>query len=249
MKKQLEFSTIYCGDLHGRIWAFEEAVETFEREKLDKLVFIGDYVDSKEICNVEMKYLLEQVIKYKREHMESVILLLGNHDYQYANFPDYRCSGFRVELQSDLYKLFNDNRDIFQIAWRNGDYMATHAGILSEWTFKYNDRLSYYADKFNIDRVNNLDILLNAINETSDKWILATTPVIRGGVAGSIGGPIWADISNITSKEGNGCLYKYTHIVGHSRVDKITEHQRKGGPVTIFIDCLGGSGEFLILKK
>lgn len=249
MKKQLELSAIHCGDLHGRIWAFEKAIETFEREKLDKLVLMGDYVDSYDATNIEIKYLLEQVIQYKRDHMENVILLLGNHDYQYAYFPDYRCSGFRPELQPDLYKLFNDNRDIFQVAWKNGNYMATHAGILSDWVFRYNDRLSYYADRFNIDRVDNLDILLNAINKTNDRWILATVPIIRGGVAGSIGGPIWTDISEVRNTESKGCLYKYTHIVGHSKVDKITEHQHKGGPMTIFIDCLGTSGEFLILKK
>lgn len=245
--KYLEFSAIYVGDLHGRIYAFEKAVEQFEQEKLDKLVFMGDYVDSIDYTSLEIKYLLKQVIQYKKENPEKVILLLGNHDWQYMYGEEYRCSGFRPEIELDLYQLFNDNEELFQVAWRNGDYMATHGGLLSDWIYRYANRLDYYSDKFGIDRVNNLDILLNAISKTTDRWILATIPTIRGGVPGSIGGPLWADISEI--KEGASCIHKYVHIVGHSKVPTIGAYQHKGGPTTVFTDCLGKSDEFLILKK
>lgn len=247
--KKWEYSTLYCGDLHGRIYAFEKAAEQFEKEKLDILCLIGDYVDSKYYTSVEIKHLLEHVIQYKRDNMDRVILLLGNHDWQYMYGVEYRCSGYRPEMKDDLYKLFNDNKELFKVAWRNGDYMATHGGLLSEWVYRYSNRLDYYADKFNIDRVNDIDLLLNAISETPDRWILATIPDIRGGGHSSIGGPIWADKSEIQNKNKASCLHKYVHIVGHSRVDKIETYEHKGGPITVFIDCLSESDQFLILNK
>lgn len=160
---------------------------------------------------------------------------------------DYRCSGFRPGISQELKYLFDTNKDVFQIAFRNGDYMSTHAGILADWVYKYNDRLHYYSDLFRIDMINDFDKLLNAINETHDRWILNTVPVIRGGVAGSIGGPLWADISEL--KSGNGPMYKFTHITGHNRVKRMGKYQHKGGPTVVFTDCLGEMTEFLILKR
>lgn len=244
---KLQYSAIYVGDLHGKIWAFEEAVKKFEDENLEKLVLLGDYVDSYDCTDVEIVHLLNQIIDYKKANKKKVVCLLGNHDMQYIHPPDYGCSGKRNTIKDELYDLFSKNHDLFQIAFRNGDFFSTHAGILSSWLEKYNDRLHYYADKLHIDRVDDLDILLNAINETSDRWILNTVPMIRGGLRGSIGGPIWADITEI--KSGTGCLYKYTQIVGHNKVPTIEKYQHKGGPTIIFTDCLDSSTEYLTLKK
>jgi len=243
--KNLQFSALHVGDLHGRIYHFERAIEMFERDKLDKIVFMGDYVDSFNCTNIEIKYLLEQVISYKKKNPNKVICLLGNHDQQYIHSPAYRCSGFRAELQPDLYKLFRDNREMFQVAWLNGNYMCTHAGILSDWLYRYNDRLSYYEEKLGIDKRNNLDVLLNAINDSHDEWILNTVPTIRGGVAGSIGGIMWADTSEIKK---DGCVHRFNHIVGHNQVNDIEIYQHKGGPTVIFTDCLSKSDNFFILK-
>jgi hypothetical protein len=237
---------MYVGDLHGRIWAFEEAIEKFEKENLEKLVLMGDYVDSYDVTDIEIVHLLKQVISYKQSNPEKVICLLGNHDVQYIYSPDYRCSGFRQSISLELYDLFTKNTNLFQIAFKNGDYMATHAGILSDWVYKYNDRLHYYGDLFGIDLINDFDKLLNAINETNDRWILNTVPIVRGGVSGSIGGPLWTDMSEI--KNGSGLMWKFTHIVGHNKVPKLGKYQHKNGPTVIFTDCIGSVTEFLILN-
>lgn len=243
----LQYNSMHVGDLHGRIWAFEEAVEKFEKEGLDKLVLMGDYVDSYDVTDVEIIYLLKQVIEYKKANPDKVVCLLGNHDYGTIYSPDYRCSGFRASIAQEIKYLFDTNEDLFQIAFRNGDYMSTHAGILADWIYKYSDRLHYYADLLNIDIVNDLDLLLNAVHKTHDRWILCTVPVIRGGVAGSVGGPLWADMSEI--KKGNGPMWKLNHIVGHNRVPRLGKYQHSEGPLVIFTDCIGSITEFLILKK
>lgn len=237
---------MYVGDLHGRIHSFELAIEKFEKEKLDKLVLMGDYMDSHDATDTELLYLLEQIINYKKENPHKVILLLGNHDIHYIHSPEYRCSGYRPSMQNEVYKLFLDNRDMFQVAWLNGDYMATHAGILTEWYSKYYDRLSYYEDKLNIYKRDNLDVLLNNISMTSDAWMLYSVPVVRGGYVGSVGGIVWADSTEIKEK---GCIHRFNHIVGHNSVKSIETFVGKGGPAVTFVDCLRYKDEFFILKE
>lgn len=241
----IQYSSMYVGDLHGRIHSFELAIEKFEKEKLDKLIFMGDYMDSYDATDTELVYLLEQIINYKKEHPYNVVSLLGNHDIHYIHSPDYRCSGYRSSIQNEVYKLFLDNRDLFQVAWLNGKYMATHAGILSDWYYKYNDRLSYYEEKLNIEKRNNLDILLNNISMTSDAWILYTIPSVRGGYAGSVGGIVWADSTEIKEK---GCLHRFNHIVGHNNVKSIEKFLGAEGSLVTFTDCLKYRDEFFVLK-
>lgn len=239
-------NSMYVGDLHGRIRSFELAIEKFEKEGLDMLVFMGDYVDSYNLTNTEILYLLDQVIRYKKENPNKVICLLGNHDMQYIYSPDYRCSGFRPEILHDIQFRFMHDRNLFQVAWLNGKWMATHAGILNNWLYRYNDRLEYWADKFGIDVVNEYDQLLNAIHEkTSDGWILNTVGQLRGCRSG-IGGITWADSTEI---EKQGCFYKYNHIVGHNRVDEIKKVMHKDGNTIVFTDCLGKKDDFFILKN
>lgn len=244
--KNVQFSSMYVGDLHGRIGCFESAIEKFEKSGLERLVLMGDYMDSFDCTSTEILYLLQQVIEYKKSKPQQVILLLGNHDIQYIYSPDYRCSGHRPEIQYDAYKLFRDNEPSFQIAWLNGDYMATHAGILSNWYYTYNNRLHYYQEKFGIDKIASLDVLLNAINRTSDNWILNTVHSKRGGSVGSIGGPLWADMTEIKERK---VMHRYSHIVGHNPVPSIIVEQNTENSEVVFTDCLGSKEEFFTLKN
>ncbi len=84
-----EVSALYCGDLHGNLFAFEQAVETFEKEKLDVLCFMGDYVDSKHATDTEILHLLKGVIEYKTANPAKVILLTGNHIFGYIKYFSY----------------------------------------------------------------------------------------------------------------------------------------------------------------
>lgn len=243
---------LYVGDLHGNIYAFEKAVEQFEKEKLDKLIFIGDYCDDRERTNVEILYLVEQLIKYKKENMDRVFLLLGNHDIQNYHFPEqaYRCSGFRPEMVHDLHILFRDNKDLFQIAHLDGKYLASHAGITKKWFERYFDRIGYWADRLDLDLETQLDKVLTHINNSSDAWILHTVGYPRGGLG--FGGPTWADESEMIEYLG---IAPYHHIVGHTSVQSIREEthfktskNNKYISDMTFIDCLRYELKFLKVK-
>lgn len=222
-------TNMYVGDIHGELYLLENAIEEFELKKYDKLIFIGDYVDSHDCTDVEILHLLNQLIEYKKANPTKVFLLLGNHDWQYYHLfnDEFRCSGFRNNISKELYKLFQDNKDLFQIAHKDGEYLATHAGISKKWWGRYYDRLLYYAEK-HLDMKGDFDTILNTIKDTPDRWILGTVGQLRGGWG--YGGPIWADKSELGTHESSKI---WKQIVGHSRVPDITTVSN-----VTFIDCL-----------
>ncbi len=152
MEKKQKILTI--GDIHGRdYWKFITHGSSYEFEQwvtmvnaganpmddlfkedypyfsADKIVFVGDYVDSFTISNVEIKKNLEDIIFFKKTLPNKVVLLWGNHDVQYF-IPNQICSGYRPEARWDLQILFESNKDLFQMAYHEGDYLWTHAGLL-----------------------------------------------------------------------------------------------------------------------
>ena len=69
---------ITIGDLHGSpVW------KNIRTENWDRMVFIGDYVDSSDYDAKEIKQNLLDIIELKKMYPEKVILLWGNHDLAY----------------------------------------------------------------------------------------------------------------------------------------------------------------------
>lgn len=242
---QVQFNSLYVGDLHGRIHAFEEAVELFEKENLEKLVLLGDYVDG-DTTDVEVLYLLNEVINYKKNNLSKVVCLIGNHDQQYHRTQQiFRCSGFRPSIAQELNNQFNVNSHLFQAAFKNGDFISTHAGVLKGWMDGHSAILSYWASKLNVNKIDGIVEIINGMWNSEDLYLLNTVPIVRGGSPGTIGGPIWADSSEILHKEW---IPKFSQISGHNRVDEITAHKR-GDQSFIFTDCLSNKTNFLCIKN
>lgn len=68
--------TLVLGDIHGRlIWN-----DIIEKENPDKVIFLGDYVSTHEnITAGQQLSNLEDILNYKEENPDKVILLRGNH--------------------------------------------------------------------------------------------------------------------------------------------------------------------------
>ena len=72
--------TIMIGDIHGRdTWKQIIAQEP----DAYRIVFLGDYFDSFDIKGVEQLHNFNEIIKFKQETHQDVIMLFGNHDYHY----------------------------------------------------------------------------------------------------------------------------------------------------------------------
>ena len=222
---------ISIGDVHG-----EDNWKNFLNQytDYDKVVFSGDYVDSFSKSNIEIINNLLDIIEFKKSNPDKVVLLMGNHDIQYAlSHPSidlkHLCSGYRPEMHYDLYDIFNENKTLFQAAYQYENYIWTHAGIhrgwyttfLNEFTKIFPDFEGNIADKLNEAYLFELSTLFHV---GYLRW--GTNP---------IGGIFWADKNETWIKP----LKDYHQICGHTQVDdiKTSEHKKFNASIT-YIDVV-----------
>jgi hypothetical protein len=249
MKKKI----LTIGDIHGRSvwknilfgsesgydqWKEEidnEAKESFDNDypldQYDRVIFVGDYVDSFTVDNVNMIKNLEDLISLKKKYPEKIVLLLGNHDVQYID-NDHFCSGYRPEMQFDLHKIFNDNIDLFQMAYlmeipliegrKNRKVLWTHAGVTKGWLNSIN-KSAFYNPKhrlFSILRGTQKSEIDEKLNLA---WALRINSIFavdyQSGGLETWAGPLWVR-PGILTNEG---VSEYDQIVGHTPKRTITK--------------------------
>ena len=121
---------LVLGDNHGR----PQWEEIIEKEQPDLTIFLGDYVSSHEsIDSASQITNLEKILQYKESHMDSVILLRGNHDTQHLGYSWAECSGYFPHVGEYLMK--NKDRFLLLTQWIYiyNDIIFSHAGISTEW--------------------------------------------------------------------------------------------------------------------
>lgn len=207
------------GDIHGEV----EWNNYSNFDDCDLIVFMGDYVDSKSINRFRIIENLNNIIKFKKNNMDKVILLLGNHDNQYLYLYDtsYRCSGFDIVIAQQLHETFNLNKHLFQNAFQSNNWLFTHAGIRDNW----------FKNKFKGDINKNI---AEQLNNPKDKInILNYCSYHRGGDKQE-SGIFWCD-----KQELNKPLKNFNQIVGHNMVENIKIYNNhKYNTVIYFVDCL-----------
>ena len=183
---------------------------------------MGDYIDPyREISNKDLINNLKEIIQFKKEQPDNVVLLLGNHDMHYLDDDFEICCRFDEEIEDEVSMLFLRNIHLFVFAFQEGNHIYTHAGISQKWfleDFK-GDINKNIAEQLNNARIDQLPALYRC------GWF-------RGGDINAVGGIFWADINELTDP-----LPHYMQIVGHSRVDDIHEYENNNGMI-IFCDCL-----------
>jgi len=222
--------TISIGDIHGR-----EDWKEVDPEKYDKIIFVGDYVDSFTVPDDKMLNNLLDIIQFKKDYMDKVILLFGNHDLHYLfKYDQHGCSGYRPQMYEVLHKIFTENKDLFQMSYQYNDTIWTHAGIHDGW-WKFHFK-AYKEEEGNIS---------DRLNLAFDKYYLPLFNVshIRGGM-NKEGGPFWCDRSELT----NAPLKYYSQIVGHSRVKEITKIYKHNKEI-VFIDVIENEAKVKFYEK
>jgi len=173
--------TLIIPDVHGRPFWRKVLTNTD-----DTIVFLGDYSDPYEyfegFTHEDAIRELTDIIQFKKENQERVILLLGNHDAGYIDYKFISCR-YSVKLYDKYKRLFTDEPDLFKIAYNvninDVDYLFTHAGVSPKWLNRHH--ISFTADALNKAWQEKPDVF----NEVSD-W--------RGG-RHEVGSPIWMDIN------------------------------------------------------
>lgn len=210
---------ISIGDVHGRpFW------KQIKPDNYDKIIFVGDYVDSYVYNGLEIVENLQEIINLKEKFPEKLELLLGNHDIQYMfDNPLFSCSGYKPEVADQLKELFYSNRQMFNAAYQIDNYLWTHAGVSKGWLL-YNEKpIGEIVKKFD---TKNLAETFNHMLWLKENEILHQVGDCRGGVH-QWGGITWAD----RRETRNNYLPGIHQIVGHTPLDQITLYGDENGSI------------------
>lgn len=232
---------IAFGDIHGRdIWEMIVAKNDY-----NKVVFIGDYLDSREGISLQKQIdNFKNILAFKRANMDKVVLLTGNHDYHYLKTTNEKYSLYQPLMKINIRELLDKaiEENLLQICYTYNDIIFTHAGVTKTWC-KAND-----IDLNNLEKSIN-DLFRNKPNAFS----------FESGCKTSLNGddisqsPIWVRPRSLYVDK----IPNYTFIVGHTTNDTISGlngcrkvYDPKSETMiettgVVFIDTLGTSGEYL----
>jgi len=232
MLKLKKMKIIGLGDTHGR----DNWVKIVSKElDSDKIVFIGDYFDSRD--NYTTSQQIDNflaILDFKRKNIDKVILLIGNHDFHYLSGIKEQYSGFQFGGSVDINKVLEDaiKEGLMQMCYVNDNFVFSHAGITNTWMNRYPINLETLEfdvnELFNTTRKNFCFSMGNNFSQTGND-ICQT--------------PIWVRPQSLIADAIEGLTY----IVGHTTVDELTIN--KNTPNVIFIDCLGTSGQYLVIEN
>ena len=220
---------IVIGDIHGR-----DNWQHVNIKLYDKVIFIGDYVDSHTLSDFAILENLKKIISLKKRYPDKVVLLLGNHDVHYLHYPRYECSGFRRTMQPELTALLRRNADLFQIAYQKDNYIFTHAGVTNNW---YDEIQRSPKIQEICSKGENIAKQLNFLERSTFRGHLYDAGIERGGYG--YGGPLWADIKETFTD----MLHDYHQVVGHTNVPEIRTVSYTGRSTT-YTDVLTSKEQF-----
>ncbi|HNS17528.1 MAG TPA: metallophosphoesterase [Bacteroidales bacterium] len=221
---------ITIGDLHGSpVW------KQIQPEEWDRMVFIGDYVDSGDFTRDEIILNLMEIIDLKKKLPDKIVLLMGNHDlaYFYGGHGRHYCSGFKMSMLSALYSLFTSNRNLFQAASQVGNHLWTHAGVVQRWYDTYIQEQVKPTDE-------NLAYTFNRLFREYFQPLFHVS-ALRGGLYED-GGIFWAHRAETSDDPMHG----YHQIVGHTKTRSgiMVTGDPSGETSVTYVDCLDTNVEF-----
>ena len=123
---------VIIGDIHGRnIW---ERIIVNE-EDFSLIVFLGDYFDSyNDMTSTEEYTNFMNILKYKDDNSDKVVLLTGNHDLHYIDgirhYSRYSHETKKL-LGNSISNLINENK--LQATKLLANLLFVHAGITNTW--------------------------------------------------------------------------------------------------------------------
>jgi len=135
-------------------------------------IFVGDYF-SPYIVNPEDENVFKigkqnflDIIKYKEEHPET-ILLIGNHDEDHWHIREMYSRHDLIHCD-EISNLFEKYKKYFQVAYSiNDEVLVTHAGVSMIWYihYKYNRWLNYPLDLNDITKAETIEEAVDIVNE------------------------------------------------------------------------------------
>lgn len=206
-------SKILCiPDLHGRKF-WRKTIDKYN-SSVDKIVFLGDYLDpypneiqeTPELMECKsfddaqnLLNMLEDIISLKKNEPDKYILLTGNHS------DSYIWSKFAAASRTDYgnwekyHKFFSQNLSLFNFVWIENDVIFSHAGISEKWAYLFLDFFMKY-DESALEGISYIkecaEVLRNTrLEDFNNSYIRAVSCIsyYRGGEE-TAGSCEWADV-------------------------------------------------------
>jgi len=215
---------IALGDTHGR----NNWEKIIQKEKFDKVIFIGDYFDSYDISAEQQKQNFKNIIAYKKANINKVVLLFGNHDFHYLRTTDEQYSGYQKLHKIDIQELlhFAIDQNLLQMCFSWENLLFSHAGVTKTWCDN-----NFVQKQFVEQSINDLfKFKPNCFKFTSGR----NRSFYGDDVEQS---PIWVRPNSLLKDRIEG----FIQVVGHTTQNKLVITDD-----VILIDTLGTSGEYLI---
>lgn len=216
------------GDIHGRnIWK-----DIYKLEKPDLTIFLGDYVSTHDpyMTSQQQIDVLKDILSFKEENLDKVILLRGNHDLNGLGYNWAICSGEdylvkQTMMREDFKKRF---LSLTQWIYIYNDIVFSHAGVSQVWLDMNNLTLEEINNQEPSDIFGFCPSSLYDINGTSE-----TQP------------PTWIRPEVLC----NCNIEDYDQVVGHTPVRNVckTFHFTKGKRAIWLCDSLE-YGNYLVIE-
>lgn len=191
-------------DVHGRTF-WHKAEELID--EVDQVVFLGDYLDPYPHEGISFDDAIVEftlILLFKEKYPDKVILLLGNHDMHYIVKEFMDCSRLNKSKRKELYDLYNEYIDCFNLVHFIEDkYLFSHAGLYEAWMDKYN---------LSIDELKDHKTFLK------ERWRTLEDCNWRRGGYDLAGSCVWADIRESIVQDS--LILHVRQIVGHTQLDQ-----------------------------
>ena len=117
-------------DVHGtHHW------EQAKASKDERIVFLGDYVDSWDNRQPDQMENLQAILDFRKSNPDRVTVLMGNHDLAYLSDP--YVSGHQWDYDADIRRIIRRNIEMCDIAAEFDSWLFSHAGITKTWLSIY----------------------------------------------------------------------------------------------------------------
>ena len=196
-------------DIHCRKF-WRQSIEE-SKDSVDKVIFLGDYLDpypeeikmAPELMECNDFYdahsnlnMLNDILSFKKENPDKVILLCGNHTCSYIWSKFSAASRTDYRNWEKYHKFFSENLEYFNLVWTEGNTIFSHAGISKGWAEEVAVELSLTIDLNN--PVKSIAKYLSNVNlnDILDKKLIKLLGDISGYRGGcSLNGSCeWADL-------------------------------------------------------
>lgn len=199
----MDTDIIICPDIHCRDF-YKPVLDIKDKQ----IVFLGDYLDPYPWEKVTFEQGIEnlkEIIQFKKDNLDKVTLLWGNHDFNYIWKKNW-ASRFNPTFCKEVHQIYMDNFDLFEPYKIINNILFTHAGVSKGWYKTYNiQNIKEFLD------VNWNAFLNSALGVEEECYFpIFDCSRIRGGYY-PFGGIFWNDIREMDYENPTEFIQIFAH--------------------------------------